>query len=65
LDLKVKTLLPVHWGKFTLALHTWDEPITRLTIKADKIGLKLTTPMIGEQVIIDSLYPVKQWWLKN
>jgi hypothetical protein len=30
IDLKAKSLLPVHWGKFTLALHAWDEPIKRV-----------------------------------
>ena len=27
IDLKAKILLPVHWGKFTLSLHPWYEPI--------------------------------------
>jgi L-ascorbate metabolism protein UlaG (beta-lactamase superfamily) len=31
IDLKAKRLLPVHWGKFALALHSWDEPIIRLS----------------------------------
>jgi L-ascorbate metabolism protein UlaG (beta-lactamase superfamily) len=32
---KAKSLLPVHWGKFTLALHAWDEPIKRIMKKQD------------------------------
>ena len=31
IDLKAKTFMPVHWGKFALALHAWDEPIERAT----------------------------------
>ena len=30
LDLKAKVLLPVHWGKFTLAMHPWNEPVQRV-----------------------------------
>ena len=34
IDLQAKVLMPVHWAKFTLALHPWKEPIERLTVKA-------------------------------
>ena len=43
LDLKAKTLLPVHWGKFSLALHPWNEPIERVIKKAEE--LQLFTPV--------------------
>ncbi|MFN8353777.1 MAG: MBL fold metallo-hydrolase [Spirosomataceae bacterium] len=62
LDLKAKVLLPVHWGKFTLALHTWNDPIRRVVSEANKQSVKVTTPMIGEPVLVDSLYPQQQWW---
>jgi L-ascorbate metabolism protein UlaG (beta-lactamase superfamily) len=61
-DLQAKVLLPVHWGKFTLAVHEWNSSAKRVTVKANELGLKLTTPMLGEQIIVDSLYPNKQWW---
>ena len=63
-DLRGKVLLPVHWGKFTLALHTWDDPIKRVMKKAEELNVKVTTPIIGEAVIIDSIYPDKQWWIR-
>lgn len=62
-DLKGKVLLPIHWGKFTLALHTWDDPITRVVRKAKESEVKLSTPMIGEKIILDSVYPDKSWWI--
>jgi L-ascorbate metabolism protein UlaG (beta-lactamase superfamily) len=62
-DLKAKVLQPIHWGKFTLALHPWDEPIQRVTKKANELNLKLTTPMIGEKVVLDSVYPNSKWWV--
>ncbi|MBF0589990.1 MAG: MBL fold metallo-hydrolase, partial [Magnetococcales bacterium] len=30
LDLGGKTLLPIHWARFDLALHHWTEPVQRL-----------------------------------
>ena len=62
IDLRAKYLLPVHWAKFTLALHPWDEPIRRVTAAAAKKGLSVTTPRIGEPVILDREYPDGKWW---
>ncbi len=61
-DLKAKVLLPVHWGKFSLSMHAWDEPVRRVMAKAGELGVRVTTPMIGEQVIIDECYPDSKWW---
>ncbi len=62
MDLCAKIMMPVHWGKFTLSLHPWNEPIQRAVKKAREMNVKITTPMIGEQVIIGSHYPEKEWW---
>jgi len=62
LDLRAKVLLPVHWGKFTLSLHPWNEPIHRLTAAAEKAGMPLTTPRIGEAVVINGQYPDEPWY---
>jgi L-ascorbate metabolism protein UlaG (beta-lactamase superfamily) len=61
-DLRAKVLMPVHWGKFTLALHPWKEPIERLSKKAKVLDVKLTTPKIGEPVVINGAYPSSAWW---
>jgi L-ascorbate metabolism protein UlaG (beta-lactamase superfamily) len=61
-DLGARYLLPVHWGKFTLSLHPWNEPIRRVVEAATVHGIRLTTPLIGEPVILDKVYPQKQWW---
>ena len=63
IDLKGKVLLPIHWAKFTLALHAWNDPITRVAKKAKESEVKLSTPMIGEKIIVDSVYPNKTWWI--
>jgi L-ascorbate metabolism protein UlaG (beta-lactamase superfamily) len=61
-DLGAKVLFPVHWAKFSLALHTWNEPAIRITKAAEQMNVKLTTPKIGEQIIVDSVYPSAKWW---
>lgn len=62
IDLKAKILLPVHWGKFSLALHPWKEPVTRVIQKAGAENVRLITPMIGETVVLGKDYPDKEWW---
>lgn len=64
-DLNAKLLLPVHWGKFALGFHEWDEPIKRVEAAAEQLGIPITTPRIGELVIVDSIYPKEQWWLPS
>ncbi|MEL7534271.1 MAG: MBL fold metallo-hydrolase [Bacteroidota bacterium] len=63
IDVKAKLLMPIHWGAFTLALHSWTDPVERVTAKAAELGLPLTTPRIGEPIILgQSPYPALQWW---
>jgi len=61
-DLNTRVLMPVHWAKFALANHPWNEPPARLLIKANELDVKVTTPLIGEPVIVDGFYPSTQWW---
>ena len=62
-DLKAKRLMPVHWGKFSLALHDWDEPITKVSELAKEQELPLVTPMIGEKVDMqDTVKVYPEWW---
>lgn len=62
-DLKAKVLLPVHWGKFTLAMHSWNEPAIRVVKQAKADKVKITTPLLGEAITLDENYPSKEWWL--
>lgn len=61
-DLNAKLLLPVHWAKFSLSLHAWNEPINRLIPAAEKTNVKIATPMIGEPLILEKLLPSSTWW---
>lgn len=62
-DLQSKLFMPIHWGAFTLAFHDWTDPAERVTKAAAKLNQPITTPRIGEPVIIGSnKYPTKRWW---
>jgi L-ascorbate metabolism protein UlaG (beta-lactamase superfamily) len=61
-DLRAKKLLPVHWGKFSLSLHAWDEPITRLISEAKRKGVEILHPMIGETLYLDKENVFAEWW---
>lgn len=62
LDLNAKALFPVHWGKFALANHAWDEPIIRVLAVANEAKLPLLTPMIGEAVNLSDKATFGTWW---
>ena len=62
-QLGAKCLLPVHWAKFSLSLHPWDEPINRLLKAAAGRPFHVLTPMIGQTVILYSDEDYEQpWW---
>jgi len=61
-ELGAKLLLPVHWGKFSLAFHPWDEPVRRVVAAAAAAGIPVTTPLIGEMVVIGQTEPRQKWW---
>jgi len=62
IDLKTKSLLPVHWGKFSLALHAWDEPIKRILDKAKELNMKVLTPKIGQPLVLKDDFKTENWW---
>ena len=65
LDLKAQVLMPVHWGKYTLSMHNWNEPVMQLVEVAHDQHLKVTTPKLGEEVQVGIHYPDQQWWLSS
>jgi L-ascorbate metabolism protein UlaG (beta-lactamase superfamily) len=62
IDLGAKKLLPVHWAKFSLSLHAWDEPIIRIKREAGLKDMYLLHPMIGECVNLDINQVFSSWW---
>ncbi|MFC5652528.1 MBL fold metallo-hydrolase [Paenibacillus solisilvae] len=63
LDLLGKLMIPVHWGAFTLALHSWTDPAERAVKAAAAHNTPICTPRIGETVVIGaSGLPASPWW---
>ncbi len=61
-DLKAKKILPVHWAKFSLSLHAWDEPVIRITTEANEKNMPLLLPLIGEAVDLNTVHLSTAWW---
>ena len=61
-DLNAKALMPVHWGKFRLGMHAWNEPVKRVVEKARELSLPVRTPKIGELLIIGAENAINEWW---
>ncbi len=61
--LKAEVLIPVHYSKFTLANHPWNESVSRLSKASETSTVKLITPKIGEVVTLKEDFPVEKWWL--
>lgn len=63
LDVRGKIMIPIHWAAFSLALHDWSEPIERVTKSAEERGIRISTPKIGESVLLGAAeYPSSTWW---
>lgn len=61
-DLRAKLLQPIHWGKFVAANHPWTEPIEKLVPAAEKLGIPLNVPRIGEPYTLGDAPKQEKWW---
>lgn len=59
-DLRAARFVPIHWGMFDLALHHWSEPVRRSSAEADRWGIPMTTPLLGQVVGLGS--DTGRWW---
>lgn len=48
IDLESRVFMPIHWAKYDLSYHNWDEPIIRVTYESEKKNVTVATPLIGE-----------------
>ena len=62
IDLRGELLMPIHWGAFKLSIHPWQEPVERLLKNANSLNINVTTPKIGEPVILYKSVPSSNWW---
>ncbi len=61
LDSGVKKAVPVHWGAFSLAQHTWKDPAERFVQAAREQNLEFLTPRLGELFTLETS-PPGHWW---
>ncbi|HNP19036.1 MAG TPA: MBL fold metallo-hydrolase [Fulvivirga sp.] len=62
-DVKTTIMMPIHWASFRLAMHSWTDPIERVTAKAKELNMPVSTPVIGEPIFIGAEhYPKSEWW---
>lgn len=61
-DIQARMLMPIHWAKFSLAMHPWKEPVERLSVKARELGMPLLTPRIGAIVTDADTSWSAPWW---
>lgn len=48
IDTQSRTFVPVHWGKFAISLHAWEEPLTRVKKEAESKNQNILLPGFGE-----------------
>lgn len=53
-DINAKFLVPIHWGKFKLSTHQWDEPINRALKHAKTIDINIIETIIGSIITVDN-----------
>ena len=62
IDLNGKLMMPIHWGAFKLAMHSWTDPAERVSKKADELNVQVTTPRIGQPIVLGRPAPSSPWW---
>jgi L-ascorbate metabolism protein UlaG (beta-lactamase superfamily) len=64
-DLRARMLQPIHWAKFVEANQPWNEPIKKLLPAAEKLGIEVNTPRIGEPYTLGGPPKKLVWWEWN
>ncbi|WP_234424302.1 MBL fold metallo-hydrolase [Aquimarina sp. Aq107] len=65
LDVRAKVIMPIHWSGFKLAMHTWKDPIERVSKKAKELNISMITPIIGESIFLKENNNLKKSWWEN
>ncbi|MDB5128900.1 MBL fold metallo-hydrolase [Mucilaginibacter sp.] len=61
-DLRTRLLQPIHWAKFEASDQTWNEPIKKLLPAAEKLGIPVNVPRIGEPYTLGDPPRKVVWW---
>lgn len=60
--LRGRVMLPMHWGLFSLAYHTWTEPAERVLAAAKLADITIATPKPGESIEPTRRPANNIWW---
>lgn len=62
-DIGAAAIMPIHWGAFQLALHSWTDPVERAEKKAQELNAFMVIPEIGQSIVLDNLVVFDtEWW---
>ena len=59
--LQAKAVVPIHWGKFSLSIHAWDEPVKRFLKASENFDYQALTPSPG-QILTTPFTASSAWW---
>lgn len=62
IDVMGQTIMPIHWGAFELAIHSWTDPIERFSKTAQELGVPFIQPIIGQRFSIHEMPKTTAWW---
>jgi L-ascorbate metabolism protein UlaG (beta-lactamase superfamily) len=56
-------LMPIHWGLFDLALHSWRQPMERFMQLIDDRGIRVWAPEPGRPTdVVEGVEVRSNWW---
>lgn len=61
-ELRARSLLPGHVGRFSIARHAWNEPFERIDAASAGKPYQLLTPKVGEPVWLAQTQRLVRWW---
>lgn len=65
LDIQAELIMPIHWAAFSLAMHSWTDPVERVLKKAEELKLPIMVPKIGSYIELEAKnQEVEKWWIK-
>ncbi|MBT0663667.1 MBL fold metallo-hydrolase [Geobacter pelophilus] len=62
IDLKGRSMLPIHNGTFDLSMHSWHNPLDRAVALGEAQQITVLTPEMGEPVSLQSTGRGRHWW---
>lgn len=65
IDAGATKIIPIHWGAFTLAQHSWYEPVARFVEEAERLGRSWLVPRLGELVTGSEQQQRQRWWQES